>query len=665
MNSKSWKNITFAISLYGLSTLAGVAQNFDTSATGSVKGPYFVRQVLTSNLDQTTSAIGRAASLTGIMTFDGAGNYSFSGQITDMQAGTSAASYTTTGTYALGASGLIQLTNPIDTSDTVFGGVSAVGPSAIVGSSTEGAVNNDVFIAIPAASGATNSSVIGTYNAGFIDFLQANASRVRDGYFTLTSNGSGSFGTVAVTGVMANQNSTLTTQSLSGVSYSIASGNGSGTVTFPTASAPLSTLVSGQKTLYVSADGNILIGGSPTGFDLVVAIKAATGSVSNSTFNGTYYTAALENDASGSASGNNSIDSYYGSTLGLGEGDGIAHQRLLYFNSYAFDYTTYVPESFSTGAVYNDGTFQNMLGVNGQALLQVGTTTFYSLTINLQAKTTTGSGVFIDPLKIFNAATYAPITNSVAPGEFVSIFGTGLASGVFTPSSLPLPTKLGGVSVTVNGRLAPLSYVGPTQINILMPYATSEQFATFQVTNNQNTSNQVTLYTEPTAPGVFTGAPSGIGNAAVLHANYSPVTQTSPAAIGETVLIYLTGLGSVTPPVGDGTAAPSNPPSTVDDSLSVDIYDQNGNDIFASNLPFSGLAPGFAGLYQINFTVPSGLASGPATLGVGTPDAETSEALIYISGGASANTKPPSRSVRPGPKKTGPRSRGAQRRSAL
>jgi len=78
VNSKSWKNIAFVLALCGLSTLPGVAQNFDTSATGTVKGPYFVRQLFTANFDA-NSGIGRAASLTGIMTFDGVKNYSFSG----------------------------------------------------------------------------------------------------------------------------------------------------------------------------------------------------------------------------------------------------------------------------------------------------------------------------------------------------------------------------------------------------------------------------------------------------------------------------------------------------------------------------------------------------------------------------------------------------------
>jgi uncharacterized protein (TIGR03437 family) len=188
--------------------------------------------------------------------------------------------------------------------------------------------------------------------------------------------------------------------------------------------------------------------------------------------------------------------------------------------------------------------------------------------------------------------------------------------------------------------LAPLSYVSPGQINILVPQATTQNFATFQVTNNNAQSNQVTFYTAPTAPGIFTGTPSGIGLAAVLHADFSPVTQASPAVAGETVLVYLTGLGSVTPAIGDGVAAPSNPLSNVDDpNLEVDLADQSGNDL-TGNISFAGLAPGFAGLYQINVAIPSGLTAGVVSLNVGTSDGYTSEAITYVGGGASANAKP-------------------------
>src|SRR6202008_4459754 len=107
------------------------------------------------------------------------------------------------------------------------------------------------FVAIPAGPA---SGVQGTYQAGFIDFLQGSASQVRDGYFTLTSNGSGSFGNVQVNGALANHGSSNQTQTYNNVTYSFSNSNGIGAITFPNSPSPASTLLSGAKTLYISAD---------------------------------------------------------------------------------------------------------------------------------------------------------------------------------------------------------------------------------------------------------------------------------------------------------------------------------------------------------------------------------------------------------------------------
>lgn len=229
--------------------------SFDASGDGTLNGAYFVRQVLTLP-DENTSAITRAVSLIGTMIFDGKGNFSFSGQELDSTKGSTASPYSISGTYGVSSSGLVWLQNPIDSTDTEFGGVGATGE--IVASATEGNYH-DIFVAIPAGP----SRVLqGSYQMGFIDFLQGSASNVRDGYFTLTANGNGGFGNVLVNGSMANQGSANVTQTLSGVSYSFSGTNG--TLAFPTALNPLAALVSGQKTFSVSVDGNILVGGNRT-----------------------------------------------------------------------------------------------------------------------------------------------------------------------------------------------------------------------------------------------------------------------------------------------------------------------------------------------------------------------------------------------------------------
>jgi len=631
-NSKPLTRIGLAVILCG-SAAALSAQSFDTSGNGTVKGDYFVRQVVLTP-DQTTSAIDHAQSLTGIMTFDGAGNYSFTGQLMDSQVG-SAQTYSTTGVYSVSSSGQIQIQSPIDNTDTEYGGVGAPGPGAIVASATE-YIYDDIFVAIPAGSGAGNGTVSGSYQVGFIDFLQGNASQVRDGYFSLASNGSGSFGTVSVNGSMANQNNTNVTQSLSGVTYSITGANGSGTITFPTASNVLTELVSGQKTLYVSADGNLILGGTFNGYDIFVGTKSSSG-VTNSSFSGTYYETALENDTSGYIGIPNNIDSFYGSTNANGQGVDISHWRLVGFDYNAFDYTTDDVYTLSSNGTYNSPAgYQYMLGDNGQVMIIVGTGPYYSLNVLIHAKAYSGSGVFLNPIGITNAASFAPITNSVAPGEMITLFGTGMGPSTLTLApSVPLTTNLANVQVLVNGVAAPLVYVSATQITLIVPWETpADSFATFQVSYNNTLSNQVTVYSAYTAPGVFTTTANGVGPAAVTHADGSLVSSSSPATAGETLVLYMTGLGSVTPAGTDGQPGLSTSPfSTVDDpNLEIDILDSQGNDQQSNSIAFAGLTPQFPGEYQVNFTVPTGLAGGLGYVDVGTTEGYTTEAMIYISG---------------------------------
>ena len=114
---------------------------------------------------------------------------------------------------------------------------------------------------------------------------------------------------------------------------------------------------------------------------------------------------------------------------------------------------------------------------------------------------------------------------------------------------MPLPTSLAGVSVTVNGVLAPLLTVTKTanfdQINLQVPFATSGQNATIVVNNNGDLSNEVRVPVAASSPGIFSVSQSGIGPGTVTHANFQLVTEQNPAAPGETVNIFLTGLGAL------------------------------------------------------------------------------------------------------------------------
>ena len=182
----------------------------------------------------------------------------------------------------------------------------------------------------------------------------------------------------------------------------------------------------------------------------------------------------------------------------------------------------------------------------------------------------------------------------------------------------------------INGQAAPLFYVTPGQIAALVPQAITPAnnvlYATVQVLNNGAKSNSVTVYTNYTAPGVFSAGGNGIGPAAAQLANYSLVTSSNPAPVGSTVVLYATGLGTVSPTVADGAPAPSNPPAAATDTDAVYVGGQQ------ENILFDGLTPGLAGLFQLNTSLVSGTPSGTQFSDIATPDAYASEATLAVGG---------------------------------
>lgn len=307
------------------------AQTFDTSANASFKGNYYVRQVLLSGIDARTGAIGRARSLIGTATLDGAGTYTFAGTLMDTQ-GASSQAFNATGTFMVGSNGLAQMKNPLEPKAIVAGGV---GLGAFVGSSTE-ATFQDVLVMIPAGTATvSNSSLQGSYRVGALDFLQGKSSLARNSYFTLTSSGNGSLGNVPITGNAANLGNATISQTVTNASYSFTQAGG--TLILPLASGTADAqLISGIKTLYISADGNLLLGGSPNSFDLLVGIRATPAGTQPS-IAGTFFIAGIEQDSSAIAAP--AIDAFYGSLNGTGAGLNMWHERFNAVGENTFDNT--------------------------------------------------------------------------------------------------------------------------------------------------------------------------------------------------------------------------------------------------------------------------------------------------------------------------------------
>jgi uncharacterized protein (TIGR03437 family) len=194
-------------------------------------------------------------------------------------------------------------------------------------------------------------------------------------------------------------------------------------------------------------------------------------------------------------------------------------------------------------------------------------------------------------------------TSTLAPGEIFTIFGANLAkfqsdlSGFYLLSALP--GGLNGVTVTVGGIAAPIYFVSPLQINAQVPVnvAPGPQPVVVKTSNGSSTAFTATIATA--APAIYFDGGSGAG-AILKNRDFSLVSASNPARAGDVVLIYLTGLGQTTPALQTGNLQPG---TTFNNTgpVTVTIGGQ------PAGFVYSIASPGFAGLYQIAVTVPSGV----------------------------------------------------------
>lgn len=206
---------------------------------------------------------------------------------------------------------------------------------------------------------------------------------------------------------------------------------------------------------------------------------------------------------------------------------------------------------------------------------------------------------------VVNGASF--VAAGIAPGEIATIFGINLTSstGIDLTSGLPLPTTFQNVTVMVNGSAVPLFAVDNVndqqQINFQVPFEVSGTTASVEVVNYSFASETFPVPVLAAHPGIFNYTAGGLVFGAILHANFQLANTADPAVAGETVLIYCTGLGAVSSAPADGAASKGQ------ETLAKPVVMIGGANAAVS---FSGLAPGFVGLYQINAQVPAGLKSG-------------------------------------------------------
>ncbi|MGH9558659.1 MAG: hypothetical protein ACRD30_05415 [Bryobacteraceae bacterium] len=211
---------------------------------------------------------------------------------------------------------------------------------------------------------------------------------------------------------------------------------------------------------------------------------------------------------------------------------------------------------------------------------------------------------------IVNAA--ANVTGLYAPNTFISIYGQNLSRvtraigpGDITAGMLPTALTGTGVRVLINQIAADIYYVSPGQVNVLIPTLLAAGPATLQLELNGVAGPAVPITLANTAPALFQ---SDTTTVLAMHGDWTQVTSDSPARIGEEIVLYATGMGPTVP-----AAIPNQIPQTaalLDASNGFQIL-LNGVPVDPRLVEYAGAAPGFAGLFQINFTVPPGMPPNP------------------------------------------------------
>ncbi len=233
-----------------------------------------------------------------------------------------------------------------------------------------------------------------------------------------------------------------------------------------------------------------------------------------------------------------------------------------------------------------------------------------SVTINL---TTSGLTVLpwsydnsVAPPRITGVVNAADLSPSVAPGGLMSIFGTNMSPVNVATKEIPLPTALGDSCLTVNGLPVPLIFMSPTQINAQMPFQAVGN-VTLIVRTPGGVSDNYNLVIQPNAPGVFRASVQGYNSpipTVIRNENQTIATTSNPVHRGDTLSIYLTGMGRTSPPVEAGLVSPANPLAIVLAPATVTLGG------ITLQVAYAGLAPGQVGVYQINVVVPRNVPTG-------------------------------------------------------
>lgn len=287
-------------------------------------------------------------------------------------------------------------------------------------------------------------------------------------------------------------------------------------------------------------------------------------------------------------------------------------------------------------------------------------------------------------LILYSASAYAyTCTNTAAPnvtfidsasayggygyftsGSYLEIKGSNLAdpndpriasgTGQWAQSDfngVNAPTNLDGISATVDGKPAFISYISPSQINIQAPQDSATGSVTVTVTDCHATSSAIAFSRQNLAPGLLAPPNYSVNGRQYLVATFGSdafyVLNTSvgasfglnsrPAKSGDLIIAYGVGFGPVSPSIAPGTII------TEDNALTNPVTVSFGST--QATLSYMGLTPNFVGLYEFYITVPPGLASGDYPIVVTQNGIQLPQPAFYLTVQSAAAATPVAQSV--------------------
>lgn len=229
--------------------------------------------------------------------------------------------------------------------------------------------------------------------------------------------------------------------------------------------------------------------------------------------------------------------------------------------------------------------------------------------------------------RVVNSASF---DDRLGLGGLISIFGSNLAGATQRATATPYPATLAGTTVRIRDsagveQTAPLALVSPTMISAQIPFELRAGPATLVVQGQTGSSPPFHITLDAYGPGLFTIDSTGGELGTFVRADSNTVSSCRPAAPGEVVSTYATGLGPTDPPVATG-----RPGST--GKLPVPLTVNVGGQVAA--VSYAGAAAGMVGVYQVSFTVPTNAQTGdrPVVLEIAGRSSNTVILPVQLSG---------------------------------